>query len=102
MPEKITAYITVIRNGSLAEISICNFIGSKVNHNSMLLAILPLVAHFQGKSDVPGIISWPFMIMTILTVFAAMSLARRRLVLWQGFLFVALYLAIIWGAYIVR
>ena len=102
MPEKITAYITVIRNGRLAEISICNFIGSKVNHNSLLLAILPLVALSKGNSSVPGIVSLPFLIMTILTVFAAVSLARRRLSRWQGVLFVGLYSAIIWAAYAVR
>lgn len=40
--------------------------------------------------------------MTVLTLFASLSLARRRLSHWQGWLFVALYLAIIGAAYIVR
>jgi len=102
MPEKITAYITVIRNGRLAEISVCNFIGSKVNHNSLLLAILPIVAFFKHEASVPGIISPPFLTMTLLTVFAAGSLARRRLSRRQGVVFMGLYLAIIWAAYVVR
>ena len=102
MPEKITAYITVIRNGGLAEISICNFIGSKVNHNSLLLAVLPLVAVFKGEGSVPGIISLPFLTMSLLTVFAAASLARRRLSRRQAFLFIGLYLFIIAAAYAVR
>jgi cation:H+ antiporter len=102
MPEKITAYITVIRNGRLAEISVCNFIGSKVNHNSLLLAVLPIVAFLKGEAPVPHIISPPFLTMTVLTLFASASLARRRLSRWQGFLFVALYLAIIAAAYLVR
>lgn len=98
MPEKITAYITVIRNGRLAEISICNFIGSKVNHNSLLLALLPFVAVYRGEPGVGGIITVPFIVMTTLTVFAALSLSRRRLALWQGFVFVLLYGAVIWSA----
>lgn len=102
MPEKITAYITVIRNGRLAEISVCNFIGSKVNHNSLLLGMLPLVAFFKHEASVPGIISLPFLTMTILTVFAAASLARRRLSRWQGLFFLALYPTIVWAAYVVR
>lgn len=99
MPEKITAYITVIRNGKLAEISVCNFIGSKVNHNSLLLGTLPIIAVLQGKSGVPGIISLPFIIMTSLTMVATLSLARRRLDRWQGVVFVLLYGLVIWGAF---
>ncbi|NIM04113.1 MAG: hypothetical protein GTO55_00150 [Armatimonadetes bacterium] len=102
MPEKITAYITVIRNGRLAEISVCNFIGSKVNHNSLLLGTLPLVAFFKNHGTVPGIISLPFLTMTVLTIFATISLARRRLTRGQGVLFVLLYAAIIFAAYMVR
>jgi len=102
MPEKITAYITVIRNGALAEISVCNFIGSKVNHNSLLLAVLPLVAFFKGEASVSGIIGIPFLTMTALTVFAAASISRRRLAPWQGVVFIALYLALIGAAYAVR
>lgn len=101
MPEKITAYITVIRNGKLAEISVCNFIGSKVNHNSLLLAVLPFVAYFRQHSDVPGVVGAPFLIMTLLTVFAGASLARRRLSRRQGVLFVVLYLAQLLAAYTV-
>lgn len=99
MPEKITAYITVIRNGSLAEISVCNFIGSKVNHNSLLLALIPVVAALQGRGPVPDIISLPFVIMTALTVVATVSLARRRLERWEGVMFTALYLLVVYGAF---
>jgi Ca2+/Na+ antiporter len=102
MPEKITAYITVIRNGRLAEISVCNFIGSKVNHNSLLLAILPLVAFFKHQGEVTHIITTPFIIMTVLTIFVSAGLARRRLSVRQGVLFALLYLLVIWGAYMVR
>jgi cation:H+ antiporter len=55
IPEKITAYITVIRNGKLAEISVCNFIGSKVNHNSLLLGTIPLIALLQGGDHQPAV-----------------------------------------------
>lgn len=102
MPEKITAYITVIRDGRLAEISVCNFIGSKVNHNSLLLGTLPVVAFFKGEGAVPGIISVPFIVMTTVTVIAAVILGKRRLSRWQGVLFVVLYGAIVWAAYAVR
>lgn len=99
MPEKITAYITVIRNGKLAEISVCNFIGSKVNHNSLLLGTIPIIALLQGKAGVSGIISLPFIIMTALTVVATVSLSRRRLERWEGVMFMLLYVSVIWGAF---
>jgi len=99
MPEKITAYITVIRNGKLAEISVCNFIGSKVNHNSLLLGTMPIIALLQGRPGVPGIISLPFIIMTSLTVVATLSLSRRRLERWEGVMFTLLYVLVIWGAF---
>jgi cation:H+ antiporter len=99
MPEKITAYITVIRDGKLAEISVCNFIGSKVNHNSLLLGIMPIIAVLQGGSSVPGIISLPFIIMTALTVVATLSLSRRKLERWEGVVFALLYVLVIWGAF---
>lgn len=102
LPEKITAYLTVMRDGKLAEISICNFMGSKVNHNSLLLALLPFVAVASGTSNVSGIITVPFIVMTALTLVAGLSLARRKLERWQGWLFVALYLSTIAGAYLVR
>jgi len=99
MPEKITAYITVIRNGKLAEISICNFIGSKVNHNSLLLGTMPIVAVLQGHAGVAGIVNLPFIIMTALTVVATLSLSRRRLETWEGVMFALLYVLVIWGAF---
>ena len=99
MPEKITAFITVIRNGKLAEISVCNFIGSKVNHNSLLLAALPIIAWLQNRASVPGIVSLPFIIMTALTLVAKVSLSRGRLERWQGVVFALLYILVIWGAF---
>ena len=99
MPEKITAYITVIRDGKLAEISVCNFIGSKVNHNSLLLGTIPIIALLQGKAGVPGIINLPFITMTALTVVATLSLSRRRLERWEGVMFTLLYVSVIWGAF---
>ncbi len=99
MPEKVTAYITVIRDGRLAEISVCNFIGSKVNHNSLLLAMLPLIAFFKGHPGVSDVVTTPFLLMTGLTVVAAASLARRRLDRWQGVAFVGMYVLLILVAY---
>ena len=99
MPEKITAYITVIRDGRLAEISVCNFIGSKVNHNSLLLGTMPIVAVLQGQSGVAGIVSVPFITMTALTVVATLSLSRRRLERWEGVAFALLYVLVVWGAF---
>lgn len=102
LPEKITAYITVMRDGRLAEISVCNFMGSKVNHNSLLLAVMPFVAAFKGKGQVTDIIGAPFITMTVLTLIAGASLARRRLEHWQGWVFLLLYLTVIIVAYEVR
>jgi len=84
MPEKLTAYIVVLKNGANAELSICNFIGSKVNHNSLLLAIIPFVAAIHGHGDVKGLESPMFMVMTILTVFVGLLLWRGKLEKWQG------------------
>ena len=102
LPEKMTAYLTVMRDGRLAEISICNFIGSKVNHNSLLLAVLPFVMVYRGGNNVPGIIGVPFIVMTALTIFASISLSRRKLKRRDGWIFLSLYLALIGSAYAVR
>lgn len=93
MPEKLTAFITVHRDGHLAEMSVCNFIGSKVNHNSLLLAMMPLVAFFSGReSFIPGIVVPAFWMMTALTMVAGVSLSLGRLRHWQGWFFVLLFL----------
>jgi len=93
MPEKLTAFLTVRRNGALAEISICNFIGSKVNHNSLLLAMMPFVASLHGQGGFfPHIVVPAFWMMTGLTLVAAASLGRGRLRYWQGWFFASLFL----------
>jgi cation:H+ antiporter len=92
MPEKLTAFVTVHRNGALAEISVCNFMGSKVNHNSLLLAVMVYVAAGSAHGAVHGIVVPAFLMMTGLTVIAALSLARGRLRRWQGWFFLLLFL----------
>lgn len=99
MPEKMTAYITVARDAKLAEISICNFIGSKVNHNSLLLGTLPIIAVLQGGQQVSGILTASFVLMTLLTIVATVSLARRRLQRWEGFMFLGLYGLVVAAAF---
>ena len=91
MPEKMTAYITVWRNGSLAQLSICNFIGSKVNHNSLLLAVIPAVAFAKGDGKVIGLMSAMFIVMSGLTVLVSGMLARGRIYRWHGGFLVACY-----------
>ncbi len=94
MPEKMTAYITVWRNGKLAQLSISNFIGSKVNHNSLLLAIIPFVGYAKQHGKIPGLMSPMFLVMTIMTVFVSAMLARGRIERWNGAVLVACYIAI--------
>jgi len=94
MPEKMTAYITVLRNGALAQLSICNFIGSKVNHNSLLLAIIPFVGWAKEHGSIHGLMSPMFLIMTFMTVLVSGMLARGRIVKWHGAVLVACYVAI--------
>ena len=102
MPEKLTAYFTVHRDGKLAEISVCNFLGSKVNHNSLLLATLPFVAYFwHGMTNVPDIITIPFVLMTVITFLAVANLSRRRLGVKDGLVFAGAYLLLIGAAYAV-
>ena len=100
MPEKMTAYLTVRRDAKLAEISICNFIGSKVNHNSLLLGILPLIALSRGLKQVNGVLNGSFILMTLLTVFASLSLARRKLKTWEGLVFLLLYFVVVVEAFL--
>lgn len=92
MPEKLTAYMIVLKNGHNAELSICNFIGSKVNHNSLLLAVMPFVAHFKGHDVVSNLMSPMFVMMTVLTVIVSGLLARGKLRQWQGICLVAAYI----------
>ncbi len=102
MPEKLTAYFTVHRDGKLAEISVCNFLGSKVNHNSLLLAALPFVAYFwHGQGNVPNIVTVPFLLMTVITFFAVVNLSRRRLTVKDGLMFAGAYVLVIGAAYYV-
>ncbi|MEN6356891.1 MAG: hypothetical protein ABFD83_07375 [Armatimonadota bacterium] len=91
MPEKLTAYMIVLKNGHNAELSICNFIGSKVNHNSLLLAVMPFVAHFKGHDIVRNLMSPMFVMMTVLTIVVSALLTRGRLQKWQGMGLVAAY-----------
>ena len=96
MPEKLTAFLTVRRRGSLAEISVCNFIGSVVNHNSLLLAMLPFVSLVAGHGAfVPGVVVPAFWMMTCLTLIGSFSLSLGKLRHWQGWLFAGLYLVLI-------
>ena len=93
MPEKLTAFLTVRRDGKLAEISVCNFMGSKVNHNSLLLAMMPLVVLIYAKDGFfPGIVVPAFWMMTGLTLLAGFSLSLGRLRHWQGWFFISLFL----------
>ncbi|OFX17792.1 MAG: hypothetical protein A2Z18_08430 [Armatimonadetes bacterium RBG_16_58_9] len=91
MPEKLTAYIVVLKNGRNAELSICNFLGSKVNHNSLLLAVMPFVAHFKGHDVVRNLMSPMFVLMTALTVVVSLLLARGRLEKRQGLVLIVAY-----------
>lgn len=95
IPEKLTAYITVIKNGSLAEISICNFIGTKVNHNSLLIGTLALIGVLKGDSPVTGILNIPFLLMTGLTLIATANLSAKRLTNLHGIFFTILYFLVI-------
>lgn len=102
LPEKMTAYFTVMRDARNAEISICNFIGSKVNHNSFLLAMMPLFGLVRGKSDVHDIVGLPFIMMTVFTIVATVSLSRRKLAHWEGWMFLAMYAGMVTVAFLVR
>ncbi len=93
MPEKLTAYMVVMKDGRNAELSVCNFLGSKVNHNSLLLAVMPFVAHAKGHDAVTNLMSPMFVAMTMLTVVVSGLLVRGRLQKWQGYSLIAAYAA---------
>jgi cation:H+ antiporter len=102
LPEKLTAFLTVRRDGKLAEISVCNFIGSKINHNSLLVGMIPIVSYATGHGFVSNILNGPFMMMTFLTVFAGLSVATRRLPRWKGYVFTGLFIIPVIMAYLSR
>jgi Ca2+/Na+ antiporter len=95
----LTAFLTVRRRGGLAEISVCNFVGSVVNHNSLLLAVMPFVAFLRGHGEprgfVPGVVVPAFWMMTCMTMIGSFSLSLGRLRRWQGLFFASLYLVLI-------
>ena len=91
MPEKLTAYLVVMKDGRKAELSVCNFLGSKVNHNSLLLAVMPFVAHFKGHDSVTNLMSPMFVLMTVLTMIVSGLLMKGRLQKWQGYSLIGLY-----------
>ncbi len=94
MPEKLAAYITVLRDSNAAELSVCNFLGSKVNHNSLLLGIIPFVACANtGQCAVPGLLSTTFVLMTVFTVGVSALLINGRLHKWQGYMLIGCYVA---------
>lgn len=99
MPEKLTAYVTIRRDAKLAEISVCNFIGSAVNHNSLLLGTLPILAFIHKEGAVLNILTPSFFLMTLFTGVAALSLARRKLQLWESFIFLGSYLVVLVEAF---
>ncbi|MEW6104032.1 MAG: hypothetical protein AB1630_09540 [bacterium] len=99
MPEKLTAYLTVMRNGALAEISICNFIGSKINHNSLLIGTLGLIGFLKGNSEITGILNIQFLMMTCLTLFTTANLMSKRLTRGHGLIFTLLYFLVIFIAF---
>ncbi len=91
MPEKLTAYMVVLKDGRNAELSVCNFLGSKVNHNSLLLAVMPFVAHVKGHDAVTNLMSPMFVLMTVLTVIVSAMLVKGKLQKWQGFGLIGAY-----------
>ncbi len=101
MPEKLTAYITVLRDARLAEMSICNFIGSKVNHNSLLFGFIPIIGLFaHNQSNIHNIITPSFTLMTITTIIVSFNLYLGKLSRWQGFVFTLGYGLIIGFAFL--
>lgn len=92
MPEKLTAYMVVLKNGENAELSICNFLGSKVNHNSLLLAVMPFVAFAKGHDTVRNLMSPTLVVMTILTIAVSALLARGRIQKWEGYALILAYI----------
>lgn len=93
MPEKLTAFITVMKNGRLAEISICNFIGSKINHNSLLFGIIPIIGFINGDKNI-DVLNAQFLLMTLLTFITWISFHRGIIHRWQAIFFLLLYLVV--------
>ncbi|MGI6295321.1 MAG: sodium:calcium antiporter [Armatimonadota bacterium] len=100
MPEKLTAYLVVLKDGRNAELAVCNFLGSKVNHNSLLLAVMPFVAHTKGHDAVTNLMSPMLILMSAITVVVSALLAKGELHRWQGYsLIIAYFGAMVMAVY---
>jgi cation:H+ antiporter len=67
MPEKISAYILTYKSMKGAEMAISNFVGSKVQNNTLLFGLMTLtsiIAFGEGISTNNEVVSMLFMVLT--------------------------------------
>jgi cation:H+ antiporter len=94
MPEKISAFFLAKKSLKGAEVAVANFIGSKVQNNSLLFGLMIVYAQARGVTlfdpeDMELLRSLLFMVVT--TAFGVKITYDLRLSMWEGALSLVIY-----------
>ena len=102
LPEKLTAYIGATRNEDMARLGVTNFISSRINNGTLLIASMFLTAFIaHGATQVVvNTPDFPFlgrlMVMAgILSILGAFTTVDRRITVVESILLFALYVGLI-------
>ena len=95
MPEKISAFILTKKSMEGAEIAIANFIGSKVQNNSLLFGVMILVACTMGQPFKVGDEAINLLLMVATTVVGVKITFDLELCPKEGVLAVLLYILVV-------
>jgi len=102
LPEKLTAYIAAARNEDMARLGVTNFISSRINNGTLLIASMFLTA-FIAHGATQVVINTPdfpflgrLMVMAgILSILGAFTTVDRRITVVESILLFALYVGLI-------
>lgn len=96
LPEKITAY-TMARSGDrdAVEISIYNFLGSKINNNTLLFGMVCIIPTLLGNPPIPAIGATALLLMFAAKLIAVALMWDLELTLRDGLILLGLYPLII-------
>ena len=92
LPEKITAY-TMTRSGDrdAVEISIYNFLGSKINNNTLLFGMVCLLPTLMGHQPIPPMGGTELLLMFAAKMIAVALMWDLELTLRDGLILLGLY-----------
>jgi len=97
LPEKLTAYIGATKSEDMARLGICNFMSSKINNGTLLFSSMYfawMLSNGGEPIDVPmGTMSTLLILAGVLTLVAAFTTIDRRITVYEGFMLLAIYVA---------